>query len=130
MGCGAFLAVKPPGWSLPEDWAPGADDTRFAVDVAPGSDSPARVTGVGQPGRERIEPGDYRLVVIETRSPDTLPPTLSALVGCSVEVSIPPGTRAVSVEVKWDHSSCMIAVSKDVPLRSGSTTKPARLEAA
>jgi hypothetical protein len=113
-GCGAALAIEALAWELPGDWRPGALDTVFAVDLRVEGELPARVTGVRQQGRERIEPGDYKLVAIETMTPDTFPSgaTFSARVGCSVEVNIPPGTRAVGVKVEWDNSSCTIAVSR------------------
>lgn len=122
MGCGAVLAVEPSEWSLPEHWAPSADDTQFETDAAPNAET-TRVTGIRQAGRVRIEPGEYSLVVIETRSPDDQPQgTFDAFVRCSVNVQIRPGIRAVSVDVRFsDQSSCTIAVSMDA-----STPGPSR----
>lgn len=115
MGCGAFLAVEPPGWRVPEGWAPSDDDTRFAAFPRGGDDGPVRVSGVMPGGQDRIEPGQYRLVVIETRTPDNASPgTWYGSFGCAADVTVPPGTRAVVADVIFELS-CTIAVSLDVP---------------
>lgn len=115
MGCGAVLAIEAPGWTLPDDWAPAADDTQFAVDLIAGSERPTRVTGVRQQGQDRIEPGDYLFVGIMTMSPDSQTPgTLQATVGCSKAVKVPPGARAVRLDIEF-ASACSMDVSMDVP---------------
>jgi hypothetical protein len=114
-GCGAVLVVAPAGWTLPDDWAPSDRDTRFEVDVAIDG-SLARVTGVAQIGQDRIEPGVYRFVVVETESPDDEPQgTLYPSIGCSVEATVPPGTQAVTVAVEFRAGPCRISVSSDAP---------------
>ncbi|NJD26670.1 MAG: hypothetical protein FIA92_00030 [Chloroflexi bacterium] len=102
---------------LPDEWTPSADDTEFEVDLRGGSDLPARVTGIRTPGQDRIDPGEYRFVVIVTRSPDNLPRTVSASVGCSAEVTIPPLTGTVIVDVGFSYSraDCTITVALDAP---------------
>jgi hypothetical protein len=112
MGCGAYLTVESPEWSLPEDWAPTPDDTTFETDLRAGAET-TRVTGVRQAGRDRIEPGAYRIVVIKTLSPDTQPEgTFEASVLCMSDVEIPPGTRSVRVDVEFG-AACMITTSLD-----------------
>lgn len=113
MGCGAVLVIEQPGWSLPADWMPGDDDVHFAVDLRLGTEKPSRVTGVMQSGMERIEPGDYVLIGVLTMQSDSPPDSpLESSVGCSVEVSIPPGTVSVTVDVKF-RGGCTLAVSMD-----------------
>jgi hypothetical protein len=117
MGCGAFLAIEPPGWTLPNDWAPSADDTQFAVQIAAGDDGPARVTGIWRLGQDQIEPGRYRFVGILTTSPDNASPgTWYPSLGCGVEVEVPAGTQTVGVAVVFTdgQDACTIAVSMDV----------------
>jgi hypothetical protein len=112
MGCGAYLAVEPPDWNLPEDWAPTADDIWFETDLRAGRET-TPITGVRQAGRDRIEPGAYRVVVIKTLSPDTQPEgTFEASVLCMSDVEIPPGTRSVRVDVEFG-AACMITTSLD-----------------
>jgi hypothetical protein len=123
MGCGAVFAVEAPGWSLPADWAPNADDARFAVDFRRHGER-TRITGVRQAGQDRVGPGAYRFVVIKTVSPDTEPEgTFEASVLCSKELEIPHGIRAVSVNVEFAYhpSSCTIATSMDVPTAAPSS---------
>jgi hypothetical protein len=118
MGCGAVLVIEQPGWVLPAGWAPSRDDTQFAVDLRAGSERPARVTGVREPGLERLEPGDYLIAGILTRQSDIATAPLESSVGCSAEVTIPPGTESVSVDLEFS-GGCTIAVSMH-----GSTAPP------
>jgi hypothetical protein len=112
-GCGAVLVVERPGWTLPVDWAPSPEDIQFAVDLRIDSEKAALVTGIREPGLEQIEPGDYLLAGILTRQSDSATPALlESSVGCSVEVTIPPGTESVSAEVKF-RGGCTIDVSVD-----------------
>jgi len=110
-GCVAYLTVVAPDWSLPDAWTPTADDTEFRGDLVAGSESVA-VTGVRRAGRERIEPGSYRLVVVKTTSPDSGPSvgTITASILCSVDVVVAPGAGAVDVNVAFD-STCSIRVA-------------------
>ena len=114
MGCGAFLAVEAPGWTLQDGWAPSVDDTRFATDPVPNSER-IRVTGITHVAQDRIEPGEHLLVVVRTTSPDDEPQgTLHAVVGCTETLVVPDGTRAVHVEVKFDgEPGCSIDVAMD-----------------
>ena len=113
FGCGAVLVVERPGWTLPADWAPRADDVQFDVDLRVESEAAALVTGIREPGLERVEPGDYLLVGILTRQSDSATnEPLEASVGCSIEVSIPRGTESVTVDVEF-RGGCTIAVSLD-----------------
>lgn len=113
FGCGAALVVEAPGWTMPADWSPRPNDTLFDVDPMPdGADGPARVTGVREPGPNRIAPGDYRLVVIETQSGDTVPARTTSRVKCTADMHIPAGTRAVVVDVVFGPG-CTIAVRTD-----------------
>ena len=115
-GCGAFLAVEPPGWTLPTQWVPEAADIGFSVTIT--KRDRVRVTGVQQAGIDRIDPGDYIFVVILTSRPEgaaSPEPTMSASIGCSVEGTIPPGTGVVTVDVDFNQPPCVIKVSMDVP---------------
>ena len=110
FGCGAILVVEAPGWSLPENWAPGPEDTRFAIEFSRNMEQ-TRVRGITQVAQDRIEPGDHQLVVIKTESPDNATGgSFEASVLCSVEVAIPVGTRAVYVDVTFE-AGCAIDVS-------------------
>jgi hypothetical protein len=121
-GCGAYLAIEQTGWRLPGDWTPSNDDIQFDLALRAGSERGPRVTGVLEPVPHRIEPGDYLLVGILTRTPDCCesPPATSASLGCSLEVSIPPGTRAVTIDVQFGEA-CAIEVVLDgaTPAPSG-----------
>lgn len=112
-GCGAYLAVESQGWVLPIPWAPDAADIGFSVRIT-GRDR-VRVTGAEQAGNDRIEPGAYTLVVIRTSRPEgvTPEPTMSAAVGCAVDLDVPPGTRVVSVDVEFSGPACTIEASLD-----------------
>lgn len=110
FGCGAILVVEAPGWTLPENWAPSPEDTRFAIEFSRNMEQ-TRVRGITQVAQDRIEPGHHRLVVIKTESPDTATDgSFEASVLCSIEVDVPPGTRAVNVEVTF-ATGCAIEVS-------------------
>jgi hypothetical protein len=121
-GCGAYLAIEDPSWSLPDDWAPGADDTQFDVDPQVSKDGPAKITGIVHLGQARIEPGRHQFVVITTETPDSpATPPMSASFGCSVVVDIPTGTRAVGVDVRFGFAGCTIGISKDVATHAPSS---------
>ena len=116
MGCGAVLAVEAPGWTVPEGWSPNDGDTQFAIDLRPGHDGPMRVTGIRPGGQDRIEPGQHRLVVILTMSPDNASPgTWIGRFGCAADVSVPPGTRMVVADVVFGPS-CTISVAVDAAM--------------
>jgi hypothetical protein len=83
------------------------------VDLRAQSEKPARVTGLREPGSERIEPGNYLFAgILTSKSDSPVDAPLESSVGCSVEVTIPPGTETVSVEVEF-RGGCTIAVSID-----------------
>jgi hypothetical protein len=113
FGCGAALVVEPAGWELQETWVLGADDTRFAVDPRVATEEGALITGVAQEGRNQIEPGDYTVAAILTMQSDVATPPPSASLGCSVDMSIPRGTRAVTINVEFNVSHCAITVALD-----------------
>ncbi len=113
-GCGAVLVIAQPDWTIPADWAPGIDDIRFDGDRRAGSEKPTLITGAREPAPEWIESGDYRLVGILTRQSDVADAPLESTVGCSADVSIPSGTRSISVDITFGNA-CMIDVSMDTP---------------
>jgi hypothetical protein len=119
MGCGAFLTIQVPGWTLPVGWAPAAHDTEFAVQLSAGSERPARITGVRRLGQGEIEPGVHLLAVITTRHSDvSTPGTIdAAYLDCVARVTVPPETRSVAVDVTFGGkgSACSIAVTLDPP---------------
>jgi hypothetical protein len=115
-GCGAYLAIEAPGWTFPRDWAPSDGDTRFTVVPDISEKEPTKVTGVMQLGQERIEPGTYRLAVIETHTSDTSsngdPPRFDAFLLCTKDALIPEGTVSVGVEVSFSaNRGCAVTVS-------------------
>ena len=114
FGCGALLLIEAPGWTMPEDWAPSADDTQFEIGFARNMEE-TRVTGIRRVAQDRVAPGAYRLVVIKTESPDTATDgSFEASVLCSSDVDVLPGTRTVRVDVDF-ASGCTIAVSIEGP---------------
>jgi hypothetical protein len=111
-GCGAYLVVEPGGWTLPSDWARDAADIGFSGRIT--KRDAIRVTGAEQAGNDRIDPGRYAFVVVLTSQPEGVSPqpAMSASMGCSVDVNVPPGARAVSVDVRFE-GGCTIEVSID-----------------
>ena len=110
-GCAAYLSVVAADWSLPNGWAASPDDTAFEGDVVDSSEA-VEITGVRRAGRERIDRGSYRLVVIKTTSPDSGPSVgvITASVLCWVDLQVAPDTTVVDVDVAFD-STCSIKVA-------------------
>lgn len=117
-GCAPYFGVVDPGWALPGDWQPSSDVITFDVALVANSEA-VEVTGIRPGGRDRIEAGAHRLVVINTTSPDSGPSvgTITASILCSLAVEIPPGARAVRVHVAFDatHAACSLRMTTDIP---------------
>ena len=121
FGCGLYLVIEPTGWDEVDAWTPRPEDTQFAVGLIAGSDSPMRVSGVYRQGRNWVEPGDYRIVVLDYSVSDTeTQRTRPAELLCSLETRIPKSSRSVAIDVQFVNTAdpCRITVSSDAPSES------------